>query len=147
MPWDYVNYGHVVYSPCPWATKVGTKSSHRTKGLLNPPVLVLKTRHLSGSAFCTASIGVPDFALGWLPLGWDLFWKISLLNFHASVIKTVCSLTVLLIQKRWSVPLFSLVSNVTECVVIGYSLWDGGYSFVLCGQRLKLSLRYTCGES
>ena len=26
-------------------------------------------------------VGVPDWALGWLPLGWDRFWKISLFEF------------------------------------------------------------------
>ena len=34
--------------------------------------LVLKARHLSGSAFCMSIyIGVPEQALGWLPLDWD----------------------------------------------------------------------------
>ena len=33
------------------------------------PVLVLKARHICGSAFCLVGIGVPDKALGWFPLG------------------------------------------------------------------------------
>ena len=36
------------------------------------PPLVLKARHLSGSAFCKHDIGMPEQALGWLPLGLGL---------------------------------------------------------------------------
>ena len=42
------------------------ESSHGTKELFNLPSLVLKARHLSGSAFCMSIIGVPEQALGWL---------------------------------------------------------------------------------
>ena len=31
--------------------------------------LVVKARHLSGSAFCLVGMGVPDKALGWFPEG------------------------------------------------------------------------------
>ena len=39
-----------------------------------------REREMSGSGLCTGIIihlGVPDYALGWLPLGWDWFWKLS----------------------------------------------------------------------
>ena len=43
---------------------MGRESSHGTKELFNLPLLVLKARHLSGSAFCTgfSRLEVP---------GWD----------------------------------------------------------------------------
>ena len=47
--------------------------TYGTKELFNLPPLVLKARHLSGSAFCMSIniIGVSEQALGWLPLDWD----------------------------------------------------------------------------
>ena len=47
------------------------ESSHGTKELFNLsiPPLVLKTRHLSGSAFCLIDIGLPVQAVGGFPLG------------------------------------------------------------------------------
>ena len=56
-------------------------SSHWINELFNLPSLVLKARHLSGSAFCKSMyIGVPEQALGWLPLGLGL--EMNLLSFH-----------------------------------------------------------------
>ena len=44
------------------------ESSHGTKELFNLPPLVLKARHLlSGSAFCSVDIGLPEQALEWFP--------------------------------------------------------------------------------
>ena len=45
---------------------MGRESSHGIKELLT---LVLKARHLSGSAFCWVDIGLPEQAVGWFPLG------------------------------------------------------------------------------
>ena len=46
------------------------ESSSRTKELINLPSLVLKARHLGGSAFCIFyKLGVPEQALGGIPLG------------------------------------------------------------------------------
>ena len=44
------------------------ESSHGTKELFNLPPLVLKARHLSGSAFCWIDIGLPEQAAGGLGL-------------------------------------------------------------------------------
>ena len=46
-------------------------------------MLVLKARHLSGSAFCWIDTGLPVQAVGWFPLGLGL--EIDLLNFHAHI--------------------------------------------------------------
>ena len=47
---------------------MGRESSLRTKELFNLPPLVLKARHLGGSAFCTfIGLGVPEQALGGIP--------------------------------------------------------------------------------
>ena len=48
---------------------MGRESSHGTKELFNLPPLVLKARHLSGSAFCLIDIGLPEQAVGGFPLG------------------------------------------------------------------------------
>ena len=45
---------------------MGGESSHGTKELFNLPPLVLKARHLSGSAF--AGLGLPEQTMRWLPL-------------------------------------------------------------------------------
>ena len=42
------------------------------KELFNLPPLVLKARHLSGSAFCLIDIGLPEQAVGGFPLGLGL---------------------------------------------------------------------------
>ena len=42
-------------------------NSWGTKEFNHPP-LVLKARHLSGSAFCMTHVSVPEQALGWIPL-------------------------------------------------------------------------------
>ena len=62
---------------------MGRESSHGTKELFNLPLLVLKARHLSGSAFCTgfSRLEVPEQALDGIPLGLRLVVKINLLNF------------------------------------------------------------------
>ena len=39
---------------------MGRESSHGTEELFNLPTLVLKARHLSGSAFCCIDIGLPE---------------------------------------------------------------------------------------
>ena len=44
---------------------MGRESSHGTKELLNLPVLVLKARHQSGSAFCTGIL----YRYAWLGIG------------------------------------------------------------------------------
>ena len=51
------------------------------------PLLVLKTRHLSGSAFCTgfSTLEVPVQVLGGIPLGLRLVVNIKLLNIHIAV--------------------------------------------------------------
>ena len=46
---------------------MGRESSHGTKELFNLPPLVLKARHLSGSALLLG-LGLPELAMGWLPL-------------------------------------------------------------------------------
>ena len=51
---------------------MGRESSHGTKELFNLPPLVLKARHLSGSAFCLIDIGLPEQAVGGFPLGLGL---------------------------------------------------------------------------
>ena len=53
---------------------MGRESSHLTKELFNLPPLILKARHLSGSAlsFCWIDIGLPEQAAGGVPLGWGL---------------------------------------------------------------------------
>ena len=53
----------------------------------NLPLLVLKARHLSGSAFCTgfSRLEVPEQALDGIPLGLGSVVKINLLNFHDTV--------------------------------------------------------------
>ena len=53
---------------------MGRESSHGTKELFNLPLLVLKARHLSGSAFCTgfSRLEVPEQALDGIPLGLGL---------------------------------------------------------------------------
>ena len=63
---------------------MGRESSHGTKELFNLPLLVLKARHLSGSAFCTgfSRLKVPEQALDGIPLGLGSVVKINLLNFH-----------------------------------------------------------------
>ena len=50
----------------------------------NLPPLILKARHLSGSAFCLIDIGLPEQAVGGFPLGLpgDWLWKIDLVSFH-----------------------------------------------------------------
>ena len=50
---------------------MGRESSHGTKELFNLPLLVLKARHLSGSAFCTG-FSRPEQALDGIPLGLGL---------------------------------------------------------------------------
>ena len=50
---------------------MGSESSHGTKEL-NLPSLVLKARHLSGSAVCWVDISLPVQAMGWFPLGLGL---------------------------------------------------------------------------
>ena len=61
--------------------------SHGTKEIFNLPLLVLKARHLSGSAFYTgfSRLEVPEQALDGIHLGLGLVVKINLLNFHACV--------------------------------------------------------------
>ena len=68
---------------------MGRESSHGTKELFNLPLLVLKARHLSGSAFCTgfSRLEVPEQALDGIPLGSGLVVKINLLNFHACILR------------------------------------------------------------
>ena len=44
---------------------MGRESSHGTKEHFN---LVLKARHLSGSAFCLIDTGLPEQAVGGFPL-------------------------------------------------------------------------------
>ena len=63
---------------------MGRESSHGTK-LFNLTLLVLKARHLRGSAFCTgvSRLEVPEQALDGIPLGVGSVVKINLLNFHA----------------------------------------------------------------
>ena len=52
---------------------MGRESSSRTKELLNLPPLVLKARHLGGSAFCNVDrLGVPKEALGGIPLDFGI---------------------------------------------------------------------------
>ena len=51
---------------------MGRESSHGTKELFNLPPLVLKARHLSGSAFCWIDIGLPEQEVGGFPLGLGL---------------------------------------------------------------------------
>ena len=46
---------------------MGRESFSRTKELFNLPFLVLKARHLGGSAFCR--LEVSEQALGGIPLG------------------------------------------------------------------------------
>ena len=81
MPWNCkknYNYGHVNNCPCPRATKVGRESSHGREELLNLPDLVLKARHLSGSAlvfYRWARLGT-GMASPWLGL------VLELMNFH-----------------------------------------------------------------
>ena len=48
------------------------ESSHGTKEFFNLPPLVLKARHLNGSAFCLIDIGLPEQAVGGFPLGLGL---------------------------------------------------------------------------
>ena len=48
------------------------ESSHGTKKLFDLPLLVLKARHLSGSAFCWIDIGLSEQAVGGFPLGLGL---------------------------------------------------------------------------
>ena len=50
------------------------ENSHRTKELFSLPPLVLKARHLSGSAFYLIDIllGLPEQAVGGFPLGLGL---------------------------------------------------------------------------
>ena len=67
-----MNRGHLFYIACvheSWI-EVGRRSSHWIKTLSNLPHLVLKAGHPSDSDFCIGHIhvGVPDQALGWLPL-------------------------------------------------------------------------------
>ena len=60
------------------------ESFHGTKELFNLPLLVLKARHLSGSAFCTgfSRLEVSEQALGGILLDLGLVVKINLLNIH-----------------------------------------------------------------
>ena len=52
---------------------MGRESSSRTRELINLPLLVLKARHLGGSAFCNFHrLGVPEQALGEIPLGFGI---------------------------------------------------------------------------
>ena len=52
---------------------MGSESSLRTKELFNLLSLVLKARHLSGSAFCNFyRLRVPEQALGGIPLGFGI---------------------------------------------------------------------------
>ena len=80
-------------------------------------VLILKARHLSGSAWYI--IGVPDdYALGWLPLGWggwDWFCKISLLNFHVYL---GWHLAVSSHSKGWLSRIMQHISNPCGCCTI-----------------------------
>ena len=48
------------------------ESSRGTKELFNLQLLVLKARHLSGSAFCRVDIGSSEQALGWFPPGFGI---------------------------------------------------------------------------
>ena len=66
------------------------ESSHGSKELLNLPVLVLKARHISGSAFCTGIHGRLGTGIVSPRLG--LVLKMSLLNFH-KIIKALSSIT------------------------------------------------------
>ena len=53
---------------------MGRESSHGTKELFNLPPLVLKARHLSGSARFTG-LGLPEQAMrcpGWLSLRFEI---------------------------------------------------------------------------
>ena len=56
---------------------MGREGSHGTKELFSLPPLVLKARHLSGSAFCWVDIDLSDQAVG---------WKMDFLTFHVSII-------------------------------------------------------------
>ena len=47
---------------------VGRESSHGTKELLNLPPLVLKARHLGKWLCLLLGLGLPEQAIGWLPL-------------------------------------------------------------------------------
>ena len=51
--------------------------------------VVLEARLLCGSAFCLIGIGVPDNALGVVPLG---FVEDKVLNFHAAIYTSVYGL-------------------------------------------------------
>ena len=53
------------------------------------PLLVLKARHLGGSAFYTglSRLEVPEQALGGIPLGLGLVVKINLLNIYVHVLE------------------------------------------------------------
>ena len=52
---------------------MGRESSSRTKELFNLPSLVLKARHLGGSAFCNFyRLEVSEQALGGIPLGFGI---------------------------------------------------------------------------
>ena len=61
-----------------------TSCTSRFYSRAHGPLLVLKARHLSGSAFCTAfsRLEVPEQALDGIPLGLGSVVKINLLNFH-----------------------------------------------------------------
>ena len=45
---------------CSCSLRVGRESFHGTKELFILPPLILKARHLSGSAFCWIDIGLPE---------------------------------------------------------------------------------------
>ena len=65
---------------------MGRESSHGTKQLFNLTLLVLKVRHISGSAFCTGffRLEVPEQALGGILLRLRLVVKINLLNINVN---------------------------------------------------------------
>ena len=50
---------------------MGRESFHGTKELFNLPPLVLKARHLCGSAFCLNYVCLEQ-AVGWFPLRFGL---------------------------------------------------------------------------
>ena len=52
---------------------MGSENSHGIKELFNLPPLILKARHLSGSTFCILGLGLPEQAMGWLPLRFSFF--------------------------------------------------------------------------
>ena len=147
LPWNCVNYGHVVYCPYPWATKVGMNSSHGTKEHLNLPALVLKARHLHVHVHVCGSGIYTCIIIGcWLGTGMDplhrVIWEDELSCTHVHTILTASTCIYMYITIQWC-GLHLTGSTVGEHLSWSVSVWTSVSSSWSCQRALSHSPWHT----